>query len=425
MGNNKLKYLLYRSPNLKENELENIGQDAVQDIESIMDDVRSDGSAEEPLPGEVNPETSFELDEEPETPEKREKKHFTSTLLYKTGIKVAAFLLATAMLCLVGGLCVEYVLVKGPSDTLSREFVLTMLETRRFGFMAGIFLTDEELAAAQAVHYQVYEESTDASLITVQAPEETDAAEAPVPDGTVPGADAYGIVDEDGDGIVIEELHRNGYTGYMMIVYDPFRVQVALTDIYGEVGQNLSTLCRRTNAVAGINAGGFADENGVGLGGMPLGLTVVNGTYYNTDADPAYFIGFDGAGILHVGYYSVNDVYNLNIVNGVTFGPTLVVNGEARSAEALSSGLNPRTAIGQRADGAVLMLVIDGRQVHSFGATYLDLAETMVEYGAVNAANLDGGSSSGMWFDGEMVNSGSAYGGDRSLPTAFVVRREG
>ena len=108
-----------------------------------------------------------------------------------------------------------------------------------------------------------------------------------------------------------------------------------------------------------------------------------------------------------------------------------VVEGAPVEGEALVSsmpfgffgGVNPRTAIGQRADGAVLMLVIDGRQVHSLGATYLDAAEVMLAHGAINACNLDGGSSSVMYYNGEYVNSpSSASGVSRYLPNAFLFK---
>lgn len=85
-------------------------------------------------------------------------------------------------------------------------------------------------------------------------------------------------------------------------------------------------------------------------------------------------------------------------------------------------GLNPRTVLGQRADGAVLMLVIDGRQAHSIGATYKDCIDVMLEYGAVNAANLDGGSSSMLVYNGEVQNVCASLYGSRPLPTAFVVK---
>ncbi|MBO4297669.1 MAG: phosphodiester glycosidase family protein, partial [Clostridia bacterium] len=79
-------------------------------------------------------------------------------------------------------------------------------------------------------------------------------------------------------------------------------------------------------------------------------------------------------------------------------------------------------AIGQRADGAVLLLVIDGRQVNSLGAGMSDLISVMLEYGAVNAANLDGGSSSRLYYNGEFINDGVAVTGSRRLATTFIVK---
>ena len=87
------------------------------------------------------------------------------------------------------------------------------------------------------------------------------------------------------------------------------------------------------------------------------------------------------------------------------------------------SGVNPRTAIGQRADGIVLMLVIDGRQLHSVGATYSDVVDIMLDYGAVNACNMDGGSSTSMWYQGVYVNSCSSQDGkSRYLPDAWLFK---
>ena len=89
------------------------------------------------------------------------------------------------------------------------------------------------------------------------------------------------------------------------------------------------------------------------------------------------------------------------------------------------SGANPRTAIGQRADGAILLLVTDGRGASGhLGATASDLISVMQEYGAVNAANLDGGSSSTMVYNGgyEMTSVTFYYQNSSwKLPTAFVV----
>ncbi len=116
------------------------------------------------------------------------------------------------------------------------------------------------------------------------------------------------------------------------------------------------------------------------------------------------------------------DAQAKGIVDGVTFETVLIVNGQMEDTAVLNTGTNPRSAIGQRADGAVLMLVIDGRQVHSAGATQQDVAEVMLDYGAVNACSLDGGSSTCMWFNGEYLNSISGGSGARWLPDAFLVK---
>lgn len=88
-------------------------------------------------------------------------------------------------------------------------------------------------------------------------------------------------------------------------------------------------------------------------------------------------------------------------------------------------GANPRTAVGQCADGTVLILVTDGRGMAGhLGATGQDLINIFLEYGAVNAANLDGGSSSALYYEGEyQITSSYLPNADesRKLPTAFVV----
>ena len=148
----------------------------------------------------------------------------------------------------------------------------------------------------------------------------------------------------------------------------------------------------KIGAIGGINAGAFVDPDGSGTGKEPEGLTIIDGALVESARwDRESFAGFDADGILHVGYFSYADCLNLGIVGGVTFSPPLIINGVPQDPG--PSGVNPRTAIGQRADGAVLMLVIDGRQLSSAGATYDDLIEVMLQFGAVNAMNLDGGSS--------------------------------
>ena len=235
-------------------------------------------------------------------------------------------------------------------------------------------------------------------------------------------ADAYGLVDEDGDGIIFQEVKGNGYKGYMIVILDPTRVFVGKPDSYGGVGLTLEQMVEKYGALGGINAGGFKDDGGGGLGGEPEGLTIVDGVAFSLDSFTTEgFAGLDRNGILHVGFYTYEDCVANDIVHAVSFGPILVSNGEP--VEPPSSSVNPRTAIGQRADGAIIMLVIDGRQVHSIGATYQDMMDLMLDYGAVNAINMDGGSSTVMYYDGRYVNSCSAEGGQpRPLPDAWLFK---
>ena len=177
--------------------------------------------------------------------------------------------------------------------------------------------------------------------------------------------------------------------------------------------------------MAAINGGAFEDAGGGGNGGMPVGVVVSDGNLLRKSSgsgDENVTVGFDQDNKLVVGVMTGSQAIERGIRDAVTFGPALVVNGEPVGVSGSGSGLNPRSAIGQRADGAVLMLVIDGRQVNSLGATLSDLIEIMLEYGAVNAANLDGGSSSLLYYEGEYLNRGVVLTGSRDIPTAFIVR---
>jgi exopolysaccharide biosynthesis protein len=243
---------------------------------------------------------------------------------------------------------------------------------------------------------------------------------------TGPVADEWGLIDEDGDGIIVEEVHGSGYSGYMMVVLDPTRVIMGcVPSSFGRQGYTVAQMVEYYNAVAGINAGGFYDPNGQGNGSIPDSLVVFEGKIYYSELGVGNgFVGFDSNYILHVGKMSYQQIVDADIQYGVCFGPALVVNGEMPDEKTLNSGVNPRTAIGQRKDGAVLLLVIDGRQVISMGASFLDLAEIMLRYGAVNACNLDGGSSSLMWYEGDYINNCASVIGIRPVPDTFLVLPE-
>ena len=230
------------------------------------------------------------------------------------------------------------------------------------------------------------------------------------------------------NGVRIEEVVGPTYRGYMMIVRDPAQVIVGVSHnpfSKAHAGKKVNDIIASYDAVGGINAGAFYDANGTGNGGEPLGLVYSEGKRLNRADNGAYktVVGFDKENILRVGTYTSDDAEKIGLRDAVAFGPALIVNGKAATIKGNSSGLNPRSAIGQRSDGAVLLLAIDGRQANSFGASYADLIKVMQDYGAVNACNLDGGSSTVMYYEGEQKNDGMAISASRRLPTAWIVKR--
>ena len=352
------------------------------------------------------------------TPEKPQKSDAYRRILAFVG-KLALILVETALLLVITLYGVMYILAKGPSPTARDIFVMSVRETSAIGFLANIFFTEDEIAQIEAEQRIAEYIETDTSLINIQKPQPDKNSES-----KGPVADEWGLIDEDGDGIIIEEVHGEGYSGFMMVVLDPSRVIMGTNpERYGWHGYTVEEMVGNFGAVAGINAGGFEDPSGEGNGSIPDSMVVYEGQiYYDYKGTREGFAGLDENHILHVGNLTPNDVIERNIQYGVSFGPVLISNGEPAQ---LTSGINPRTAIGQRPDGAILMLVIDGRQVISLGATYQDLIDVFLEYGAVNACNLDGGSSTLMWYDGKYINNCASVVGIRPVPTTFLVMEEG
>jgi exopolysaccharide biosynthesis protein len=307
-----------------------------------------------------------------------------------------------------------FVLAKGPSVTARNLFVNTVQETSALKFLANLYFSQDEIdeiRKGKTINY----EQTNTSLVHVNG-------------NTASGqADAWGKVDDDGDGIILEEVKGAGYAGYMMIVLDPSRVIVgAHPEDFGTKGYSVEAMVKSFDAVAGVNAGGFNDPGGTGNGSEPDSLVVYDGQYYYSELGTGTgFVGLDSNHIMHTGNMTEQEIRDADIQYGVCFGPALIVNGEPVDPASLPSGINPRTAIGQRSDGAILLLVIDGRQATSLGASYSDLSEIMYKYGAVTACNLDGGSSSMMYYKDKYVNNSSSVIGIRDVPDTFIVLKEG
>ena len=223
--------------------------------------------------------------------------------------------------------------------------------------------------------------------------------------------------------IIISEVKGATFKGKIALIDDPSRVFVGFSK-YDSRGLTVIEMLEEHNAILGVNANGFSDYEGVGMGDEILGFSMSNGeskgelnNYYCT-------IAFDKNNNLIVG--NVMDWDKYHIRDGGQFNPVLIANGNKYVENSAGWGMQPRTAIGQRADGVVMFLVIDGRQpTHSIGATVADCADILEEYGAINAACCDGGSSSIMGYDDEVATKcSSPMDEGRYLPNAFLVKKK-
>ena len=315
------------------------------------------------------------------------------------------------MLCLLG---IIWVLERGPSPTVTGMFTRSVRETSAIRWISNIFLTDEELNEYKSVSTEdLATESVNTSLIHVEkAAERRESGES--------------------ESVKLIDIAEGTCKGKLLIVSDPKQVILGTSDEFvKQPGLQLTDMVAKYNGIAGINAGGFNDENGTGSGGIPQGIVIVDGqVVYGNDLTPYHLVGLDRDGILHVGSMSGRDAVANGIQWAVSFvthdglASSLIINGEIQRQN-LGGGVNPRTALGQRDDGALLLLVLDGRSINTLGATMEDVVNIMLEYGAVNAGNLDGGSSSVMVYDGEIVNHCASVTGPRRIPTGFIVLKEG
>lgn len=227
------------------------------------------------------------------------------------------------------------------------------------------------------------------------------------------------------ENIVILEIKKSNFTGKLVIVDDPARVFLGVTDYKGSRGEFICDYLEKENAVVGVNASGFNDIGGVSLGGEVTGQCVSAGEYWGSYSSQYTLVGFDDENRLVVG--GIENWEEYNIRDGFQYRPTLILNGEKVVEDSAGWGLQPRTVIGQCENGVVLMLVVDGRQVgYSIGATMEDCADILLQYGAVTAGACDGGSSSVIGYDGEVINKPSARNmpTGRYLPNAWLVARK-
>lgn len=292
-------------------------------------------------------------------------------------------------------------LLYGPYHGFRDWYITTAMTTMTHQWLAYLFYsqdTIDEVMANNKVDEIVEDTDTDAINVNiVEKKEYANEYEREILEKEHPD-DKFKIVNISG----------KGYTGYLAVIYDPAKVHTLVTAKLGKSGQYLTTMAKDNKAVVAINGGGFDDPNYNSNAANPLGITYSKGklltSYYYAGAGG--IIGFDNNNKLVLASNCTKaTAENLGMRDAVTCGPFLIVNGKASTVVGNGGwGTAPRSAIAQRQDGIVLFLAIDGRMVKRPGADMDDLIEVLQRYGAYNAANLDGGTSTAMVVNYELIN---------------------
>jgi exopolysaccharide biosynthesis protein len=224
--------------------------------------------------------------------------------------------------------------------------------------------------------------------------------------------------------VEVRPISGEKWRGYLLTVNDPKAIRIAVPEKVGK-GEKVSSMVKRTGAIAGVNAGGFVDPEWKGNGFQPTGLVISGGKIiYNDGASdtPVSIVGIDKDGKMVAGKYKPSELLKMGVSEAVTFSPKFINDGKGLvKNHADGWGIAPRTSMAQKADGTIMFAIIDGRQPHSIGATLYDIQNVFLEEGAVIAANLDGGSSTVLVHNNEIVNKPASPYGERYLPTAFLV----
>lgn len=301
------------------------------------------------------------------------------------------------------------VLLYGPYENTRKVLISTVLATRH-RYLLTDFISQEKL---------------DEFLDT----QETSAS---VDSEVTQDFNKINIEETTGNDITKYNIHTSRYDGYILEIKNPKKIKVAMTKYLHRLGQKTSEMAEEHNAVAAINGGSFVDESSdgvkfAGTGGEPGGFVISGGKviYPETGYDEhkeENVIAFTKNGTLIVGDHTLAELKKYNVQEAMCFRkPNLIINGVRQVKSKIVEGFNPRTAVGQKKDGTVLFLVIDGRKIFSPGADLYDVQEIMMEKGAVNAGALDGGYSTTMYYKGNVVNSPNAWDGERTVATAFYV----
>lgn len=331
--------------------------------------------------------------ENEQKPKRKKKKSFKH--------KLKIFGIIILILILLLGLFIFLFFKTSLFQEYKELWVQTAMTTMNHQYLATWFLSEDEINEIMQSLEVENNENSEINVVDTEQDEEEEEKE---------------------NEINVEKITGSGYVGYVMTISDCSKVRF-VDGRKSNRGSQLSEIVEENDAIAGINAGGFSDPDGNGAGNVLNAPVIMNQKLlYGTKNTRMTLIGLSKSGELILGKYTYQEAIDNGIESAVDFGPYLIVNGNNQIKKSNAGGLHPRAAIGQKKDGTIIFVVIDGRQPgYSLGTTLLELQNIFEKYGAYNAANLDGGSSATMYYNGEVVNKTSTPMGQRYLPNAIIV----
>ena len=293
-----------------------------------------------------------------------------------------------------------FFVVYGPFDKFRNTIISTALKTKTHQYIAYTFYSEKTIMkVAMLDSYVPWDENTNLDDIVIDtAPKDSYNNEYDKEILTRDsGNEDYKLI----------ETEIDGYKAYLVAIYNPAKVGVAISKAFNKNNtgsEKMYVMCERLGGIVCINGGGFLDPDGWGSD-IPQGYIIKNNEVVWSDStDQNDIIGITNDNKLMLVHATGEEAIKMGIRDGLQFGPFLIVNGEVIQFNDAAGGYNKaaRTAIAQRKDGVILFLVTEG--VHANGPKLLSVAEFLKKYGAYNAANLDGGSSSQLVIKGKLIN---------------------
>lgn len=302
------------------------------------------------------------------------------------------------------GITAPFLLLYGPFEEAKKTYVGAAMSTMSNKWLATMFLSDEKINEIIGTNQPAEDlEKQDNSLVEI--PKAKD------------------------DTIVQYTLDNNPkFVGHVLVISDPTRVKVGVSSKLGTEGETVSEIADHYDAVAAINGGAFTDEANTqkwtSNGGIPVGLLICDGEVKHNDVgnNKVGVAAITKEGRLLAGEYTLAELQKEGVRDAMSFSPVLVRNSKAVPIS-VDQGTAPRTMIGQKSNGSIVLVVLDSKLPGDrIAASLKEAQEVMLTLGCVTATNLDGGKSTTMYYNGEVINNPSYALGERPIASGFIVK---